>query len=281
VISAETGITPILKKRGEKRKMKRLILVLLVGGLVFFNAFGCWAEEEKPTAGADLGIFSKYIWRGYELSDNGPVIQPSASVGYKGFGFNLWGNLDLNVDDGAGNETSQFNETDMTLSYDTNIGPVGLGVGYIYYGLDGTFDSQELYVSAAWDTILAPTLTVYREIDHYPGWYVNFSISHSFDLPRGITLDLGGSAGYYLSNDSDFVKIDDNGNATTDKYNSLHDGLLTAGLTIPINNYFTVVPMIGYSFPLSNDADNLLKSTSFDGDSSSFLFGGLTVSFAF
>lgn len=266
--------------KGEKSKMKRVMLILTVVCFVVFCALSGWADEGKPTAGADLGVFSKYIWRGYELSDNGPVIQPSATVGYKGFSFNLWGNLDTTVDDGSGKETSQFNETDMTLSYERSYGPWNLGIGYIYYALDGALDSQEVYVSAGLDTILSPTLTVYREIDHYSGWYINLGISHSFELPRGITLDLAGSAGYYISDDSDFVEIDNNLNPTTKKYNSFHDGLLTAGLTIPLNSYFTLSPMVGYSFPLADDAENLIKSTSFHGDSS-FLFGGLTLSFAF
>ena len=260
--------------------MKRLMLVLVIMSFVFVGVVSCWAEEEKPTAGADMGVFTKYIWRGYELSDDGPVIQPSASVGYKGFGFNLWGNLDTSVDDGAGNETSQFNETDMTLSYDTSYGPWSLGFGYIYYGLDGVFDSQELYFSAGFDTILSPTLTVYREIDHYTGWYLNFGLSHSFELQKGITLDLTGSIGYYISDDSDFVEIDDNLNPTTKKYNSFHDGLLTAGLTIPINKYFTLNPMIGYSFALTGEAENLIRSTSYNDDSN-FFFGGITLSFSF
>ena len=35
-----------------------------------------WAEDEaKPSASADVGVFSQYIWRGYELSKDSIVIQ--------------------------------------------------------------------------------------------------------------------------------------------------------------------------------------------------------------
>ena len=155
-----------------------------------------------------------------------------------------------------------------------------MGAGYIYYGLDGVDDSQEIYLSLGLDTLLSPTLTVYREIAHLPSWYISLGISHSFELPKEITLDLGGSIGYYASDDDDFVEIDDNGNATTDKYNALHNGLVTVGLTIPVGKYFSVVPMVAYSFPLSNEADNLIKSTSFS-DKSDFFCGGVTASLSF
>jgi hypothetical protein len=41
-----------------------------------------------------------------------------------------------------------------------------------------------------------------------------------------------------------------------------------------------VVPMIAYSFPLTNDADNLIKSSSLS-DKSDFVFGGVTASLSF
>jgi len=43
-------------------------------------------EEERPNLSADVVFLSKYIWRGYELSRNSLVIQPSVTAGYKGFG---------------------------------------------------------------------------------------------------------------------------------------------------------------------------------------------------
>lgn len=90
-----------------------------------------WGAEEKPSASADMAIFSKYVWRGYELSDDSIVFQPSATVGYKGFSMNLWGNLDSDFDDmdTVTNDKTEWTETDLTLSYDTSFGPVGLGGG--------------------------------------------------------------------------------------------------------------------------------------------------------
>ncbi len=272
-------------KKGEKMKMKEnriIALVILVAGLgVLSGSFNAWAEEEKPTASADAAFLSRYVWRGYALSDDSFVIQPSATLGYKGFGLNLWGNLDTDFDDGDSttSDKTEWTETDLTLSYDTNFGPVGLGLGYIYYALDGTDDSQEFYVSIGLDTLLSPTLTIYREVAHFPGWYVNFGVSHSIDLSKKMSLDLGGSVGYYSYEDDDFVEVKD----PTENYRNFHDGQLSATLTVPIGGYFTFSPMIAYSFPLSDEADDFIPTQSLSGvgNDSDFLFGGLTVAISF
>lgn len=262
-----------------KNRTIKLSAATAIGFLILiFSSINLWAEEQaKPSASADVGVFSQYIWRGFELSKDSIVIQPSVTVGYKDVSFNLWGNLDT---DYYPDDEAQFNETDMTLSYDKSFGMVSLGVGYIYYGLDGIDDSQEIYLSVGLDTLLSPSLTVYREIAHLPSWYISLGISHSFELPKEMTLDLAGSIGYYASDDDAFVEIDDNLNPTTDKYNALHNGLISVGLTIPVGKYFSVVPMIAYSFPLSNDADNLITSTSFSNESD-FFYGGVTASISF
>ena len=254
-------------------RLATLILVLIVSSSIVM------AEENKPTASADVGVFNKYVWRGYELSNDSVVIQPSTTISYKDFSFNLWGNLDTRMDDDT--HSNQFNETDMTLSYDKEFGPVCLGAGYIYYGLDGINDSEEIYLSIGIDTILSPTLTAYREIAHLPSWYLSFGISHSFELPKDITLDLAGTVGYYYSDDDDFVEMDENLNPTTEKYRSMHDGLISAGLTIPMGEYFILSPMVAYSFPLTDKADDNIAGTNGFSDDSDYFFGGATMSVAF
>jgi hypothetical protein len=93
-------------------------------------------------------------------------------------------------------------------------------------------------------------------------------------------LDLGASVGYYHSEDDSFVEVDNNLNPTTEKYRNFHDGLISAGLSIPLDAYFSLSPMLAYSFPLGDKADDLITSRSISNDSD-FLFGGMTVSTAF
>ena len=253
-----------------------LSMVLTLGSLSVYAD-----EEEQPTASADIGVFTKYIWRGYELSDDSMVIQPSLTIGYKGFSINAWGNLDTEFDDGdpTTDDDSDLSETDLTLSYERSFGPMAVGVGFIYYSLNGP-DTDEVYLSVGADIPLAPTLTVYKDIAEFNGWYVNLGVSHSFELPWKISLDLSGSMGYYYSTDDTFVEINERLIATTNKYKALHDGVLSAGLTIPLGRYLSLVPSVSYIFPLSDDADNLLTSTSFSNDSD-HLYGGIILSLAF
>ena len=84
------------------------------------------AKEEPETkpyfSGAAAGL-SQYIFRGYELSKDSIVIQPSLTVGYRGFEATLWGNLDSN-DKYTKADKANWNETDLTLSYTYDFGPV-------------------------------------------------------------------------------------------------------------------------------------------------------------
>jgi len=217
------------------------------------------AEEEKPTADASIALLSKYVWRGYELSKDSLVIQPSVTVGYKGFAVNLWGNLDTD-DFNKTSDTFNWNETDFTLSYDGSYEKLGYSAGYIYYDLDGADDTQEIYVGLSYDILLSPSITVYKDIANIPGYYVNLGISHSFPITDKYALDLGASAGYYNYSDKD--------------YSALHDGLLSASITFPVNDYLSITPEVYYSFPLSNDAEDI------EGLDNEF-YGGLSASFAF
>lgn len=237
-------------------------------------------DVDRPTASLDVAFLSQYIWRGFELSKDSLVIQPSVTVGYKGFSVNVWGNLDTDTYSGPNKGESKWNETDMTVAYETSFGPVGVGVGYIYYALDSAEDTQEFYLSVGGDVLLAPTLTIYRDVDEFHGWYFNLGISHSFDLPHEITLDLAGSVAYYISDNDSIVDYDHNLNATTSRFKNFQDGLVSVGLTIPFLKYFTATPMIAYSFPLGNAADKMLKATSLSNSAAHF-FGGVTLSIAF
>ena len=247
-------------------------------GLSMFSGLAFAEEEEKPTANLTVGAYSQYIWRGFELSKDSVVVQPSMTVGYKGFSANLWGNLDTDPYSATTDETNNWNETDLTLAYGWEMGPVAFSVGYIYYALDAAEDSQEFFASAALKSILKPTLTVYRDTDFYPGWYTTLGISHSFPVQGDITLDLGAQASYLVADEAATYADPDNGN---DAYSNFHDGVLSVGLTVPVNKYITISPKLSYTFPLTNDAKDLMRASSQDGNDDDFIYGGVAVSLAF
>jgi uncharacterized protein (TIGR02001 family) len=251
-------------------RMATLITMILA---LLISASTGWAEEEKPSADGSLAFLSQYVWRGYGLSKDSLVIQPSATFAYKGFAFNIWGNLDTNF---FPTDSSQFTETDLTLSWDKSFDKWNLGFGFIYYAFDGFgFDTEELYGTVGYDVILQPTLTVYRDYARdFKGWYILLGLSHSFPLPRGMSLDLAGSASYWIYDD--IYEVND----PTKRYSNLHDGLLSASLAIPFAKYFTATPIISYAFPLSGAAGDLIAEGSLDGNDNHF-YGGVSVSIAF
>lgn len=236
-------------------------------------------ETETPSADLSVAMLSKYVWRGYELSKDSLVIQPSLTAAYKGFGFNLWGNLDTDQDTSLfGEDGANWNETDMTLSYDNAVGMMGYSIGYIYYALDSADDTQELYGSISLDTILAPTLTIYRDFAEFPGWYSTLGVSHSFQLSETISLDLGGHISYLVVDDASTMA--DPGDPTSE-YSDFHDGRISASVSIPITDYLTLIPELYYSFALGSDASDVIKAASANGDDDNFIYGGITLSMSY
>ncbi|KPJ97321.1 MAG: hypothetical protein AMJ60_11775 [Desulfobacterales bacterium SG8_35] len=222
------------------------------------------AEEEAPSADASVGFYSKYVWRGFELSDDSLVIQPSLTTSYKGFSANLWANLDTDHYD---LDTHKWNETDFTLSYDGAYEKLGYGVGWIYYALDSTDDTQEFYATISYDILLSPSLTFYYDTDDFAGaYYIDLSVGHTFMIAEKYGLDLGASFSY----------LDDD-----DGYDAFHNGVLSASMSFPIGNYFAITPEIYWSFALSSDAEDYIADASVDGDDDSFVYGGVSASFSF
>ena len=236
-------------------------------------------EEPKPYFSGAVAGLSQYIFRGYELSKDSIVIQPSLTAGYRGFEATLWGNLDTK-DKYTKADKANWNETDLTLSYTYDFGPVKASGGYVYYAFEGVDDSQELFLKIAGNFLLSPTLAIYQEIASYPGTYLNLGISHSFNLTKEITLDLGAGIGYQISDTDKIVKYNSVPQPTADKYNALHDGNFSVGLTVPFGKYFSVKPVLYYSVALSDDAKNRIKGTSLS-DKNDFLYGGIILTAAF
>lgn len=253
-------------------------------------------DGDKITGEFAASALSAYIWRGQELTRHSVVIQPSLTVAYNGFTANLWGNIDTKPYSVSGEGySSQFSETDVTLSYSHKFGMIQAGAGYIYYGLAAAVpggidlpDSQEIFVTLGLDTVFAPTLTIYKEIDHYRQWYATFGISHTFALHEKIGLKLTATASYLLSTDETaYPKFDGDSLATTDKFSNFHDGVVGVALPVAITGHITVIPTMTYVFPLSDDARYEMKARSLKGATypsdkdGAFLYGGVVLSFAF
>ncbi len=244
---------------------------------------------EPATGSASLGAFNRYIFRGYRLGRDSLVFEPALSASVRGFSLVFWGNIDMRekatpcfAPDRPGRKS--FNETDLTVSYTHSLGRFGLTAGFIYYGTKYTAETQELYVGASLDVPGKPTLTVYRDIDAYPGTYFLLSLAHSVALRKGITLDLGASAAYF-SGSGDYWRtyLPSAGSYVGDKYRALHDGMIKAGLTFPLGKSLGLQAGAQFFFPLSAAARRTIDGHSYNinGPLASVLVFGTTLTFGF
>jgi uncharacterized protein (TIGR02001 family) len=283
----------------ETRKFRGVGLALLVTWAVW-GAHAAWAEEVKPeeakkveeaqakateekvqfTFGAD--ILSQYVFRGIALSRDSAVIQPTFTVSYKGLALNIWGNFDTNEKNPFGinspnRNNPKWNETDFTLSYTREIFKnFNLTGGMIYYALDSNnspHDSFEIYggfgYKFPWFEV---GFAAYREVAHFPGWYLSWYITRSFDLPfAGATLDLWASWGAELSNDKAAFPTKDGG-----FYRSLNAGHLMATVNFPVGKHVKISPKIMYWYGLGGESTYTLRSLSWDRNQNHIL-GGVSV----
>lgn len=266
-----------------------------IGGLVLISIVALTitlSGEALPapvTGNASLGIFNRYIFRGYRLGRDSVVFEPALSVSYRGFSAIFWGNIDTKekatpcfAPDRPGRIS--VNETDLTLSYARDLGRFGLTAGFIYYGTKYTDETQELYVGVSLNVPGKPTLTIYRDIDACPGTYFLLSLAQSVALKRGITLDLGASAAYF-SGSADYWRtyLPSAETYAGEKYRAFHDGVIKAGLTFPLGKNLSLQAGTQFYFPLSAAARRTIEGHSYNinGHLASVLVFGTTLTFGF
>lgn len=147
------------------------------------------AAEDKaadPPVGLNVAadLVSTYYWRGYDLTDHNPAIQPSLTLTHhpSGLSVNLWGSAALD----ARSRTRDADELDLTVNLDRSLNAsvdVSLGaIFYFYPRLGPAEDStEEVYAGLGFPSVpLRPTATYYQDVDLGDGGYLLISGSHSF-----------------------------------------------------------------------------------------------------
>jgi hypothetical protein len=217
-----------------------------------------------------LDYYSKYVWRGQNLTDD-PVFEPGLAASWKGLSVGVWGNMDLTDVNGNNDE---FNEVDYTVGYERSFGPVTLGLGGIYYDFPNTdfASTTEVYASLGYDCPASPTLTVYRDVDEVDGWYVTLALGHTFEevaaFSETVTLgvDIGAEVSWGDANYNDgYFGLDDGG------FNAL---TLSAGLPLSIGEHVSVTPSVNWSQLLDSDIRDAVS----DDDN---FWAGVSVGFSF
>ncbi len=177
--------------------MNKRVLLLLVIVACLGMAHQCLGESEESPVSFEVtaDFFSKYVWRGQNVTDDW-VFQPGISAAYGGLTGGFWGNLDLTDEN---DESGEFIEYDWYVDYSGQVNDtVGYSVGAIYYSFPGGEATTELYWGLSFDVPASPSVTVYHDVDEIDGTYVALGVGHSFedleDLPFGV--DLSASLGW-------------------------------------------------------------------------------------
>jgi hypothetical protein len=192
--------------------------VLVVAGLVATAV----PAAAQVTVGADVGLFSDYVWRGITYT-NKFVIQPDAYLtfptGPATFTAGGWFNIEPGQYDGADDISESGGESSFDVAefdwwgefnYPYQTANFTLGAtGYIYpndAGFTKDANTVEIYGKVGLSVPLNPKLAVWYDVDKIKGAYFEGSISHSIqpkDQPFSVTLGAlaGFSAGQGINDD--------------------------------------------------------------------------------
>lgn len=247
-------------------RSSRVIILVILSSLIISGRIANLSAEEGLLEGspvevsADVAIYSKYIWRGFEL-DGDPVMQQGIYIGIGGFTAGVWESFDIDNDDSLNSD-----ELDYVIDYTHQFDNFSLSLGHTYYDFPATdAASREFYVGVGLNIPLSPTVTWYHDYGEEDsgggdGDYVVLELGHSFALTDTVSLDLSGHVGY---NNELFI----NGDGA--------DVAFGAGLTFPLTEKITFSPNINYSIPFGDLED------SDDGDQNDEFYGGFTLAFSF
>ena len=182
---------------------------------------------------------------------------------------NLWGNMDLTDENGA----AQMNEWDYTVDYSTSFDAIGVSAGIIGYTFpnSGGPGTTELYVGASYDMMLAPSLTVYQDIEGVNGTYVSLGAGYSIPVMELTNIDVGASLGFG-SSDMNSALYGANSGA------GLADFLIGVSAPFAITDVYSVMPSITMTSILDADGKDAYETADTDYTN---VFFGLTASAAF
>lgn len=235
--------------------------------LVLVAGWGSSAVAAIEVEGdAYVGVFDKYLWRGFNLSGSQPVAQGGADFSANGFTLSFWSNAQLKNDSDEGYDAGEINETDIILDYSFDIGETAwVSVGNMHYSLDAAEDTNELYLSVGLNVLLNPSLTVYWDWDksEADGLYYVFSIGHDIELTDALSIGLTASAAYNQENYS-----------VDESYSEWHNAELGLTVDYAVTEQLSLSPSFTYSTPLSDEADD---NAGIDDE----MAAGLTVTFNF
>lgn len=266
----------------------------VVAGLFFTGTLASAAPgRAQTTVGADLGLFSSYVWRGLSLT-NKPVAQPDVYVtipaGNASITAGGWANFDLgkydkasDISESGGTSAFNFAEFDPWLEVGIPVGKATLTPGitaYIYpnsAGLTSDFNTVEVYLKTALDAPLSPKLNVYYDVDKVKGLYAEGSISHSLAASEKVSVNLGALVGVNAGQGAS-TNLGETANFADDGFTHFD---LSAGIPFTAG-VLSLTPVLHLIIPI----DDATKITKFDATTGlpvtkdAKLWGGVSIAWS-
>ena len=263
---------------------------LLVGGASLFPS----PAPAQVNAGADLGFFSAYVWRGISMT-NKPVAQPdvylTVPAGKASVGLGGWANIDLgrydnvrrDLSESGGLSSLDLAEFDPWAEISYPIGRVtvtGGALGYVFpndAGFTSALNTLELYGKVAFGVPLSPKLAAWYDVDKIKGLYAEASIAHTIQASDKVAVALGALAGFNAGQDA---SLDNTGTPTADFFNFADDGFTHLDLSAAVP--FSAGPLsISPALHVVVAGDDLTKVTSpTDVNKDAKVWGGVTISWS-
>lgn len=231
--------------------------VIVAGAALLLTVFASAAMAEIKVEGdVYVGVFDKYLWRGYDLSGSTTVVQGGMDLSAYNLTLSYWTNGQLNDDSHDFDPTSTLeggdaNETDITIDYALDLGElVTVNLGNYLYSVHGGEDTNEVYAAVTLNTLLSPKFAVYYDWDeNKDARTYSLGIGHNLEFDQ-VTLTAGALANYMEG---------------TDPYQLIETNVpwnaeLSLSADVAVTEQITVTPSFVYSTPLSDDAQAIIDT---------------------
>lgn len=220
-------------------RLRQLLLMLLTATLPLTGTLAAEDKDADAPVGvsATADLASTYYWRGFDLTDHNPALQPDLTLTHNpsGLFIDLWGSAAL--DDRSW--TRDLDEIDLIVGLDHSLSStVDVSAGAVFYfypRLNPAEDStEEAYAGLSFPSLpLSPSATYYQDFNLGDGGYLLVGGSHSIgaltlsadsgfnfkqysdktgftDLVLGASYDINlGESGAYLTPYVRFAAVDD------------------------------------------------------------------------
>ena len=207
------------------------------------------ASDSPLTLRSSVAVYSDYMFRGFNLYD-GLSIQPSLAASYN---FGEFGSLTatywMHLSGEGGGESEGFTESDLTVAYETEVGPLAVTVGnasYLYpRRSDEIRDTAEAFLILSYEAPVVTQLSAWVDYREFDAQYYEATVSYPYTVGEDQTI-------------TPFVSF---GFAANARKLYKEDGLvhITEGLTAEVPfGPVTLVPSLNYTHKIDDYTTNEL-----------------------